>query len=250
MTQPPPPTFVYQPQRVRVGELCHYLKTNLDGSEPEHIAQYMAAENRLEVLKYHPHASPAGFVVAEMDWATFCVHHLESWQISQDGAKQLVANLVYNPAERAVAVSIPSMGRVGEKTAIPFLPFHIYNFDLGSLNIAFRHLSQPQTTFTIGLADPTFAAEGPLFAYRGEVTVAYVGDGVRHAQPCHEYTIDGAGLNHRGGRIWVNQTHGAIQDMEIALPDNPNWDSFKLRLMSIEQMTPTAWADFCHNAIL
>ncbi len=239
-------TFIYQPHKIRVGELCHYLKTNLDGSYPEHIAQFMAAENRLEVFKYHPGGSRAGLVVAEMDWETFSAHRLDSWQQFAEGEKQVVATLNYTAETKAVEVSIPMSGRPPELTPIPFLPFHIYNFDLGSLNIAWRHLARPQTNFVVGIADPTFS-DGPFFAYKGEVTITYEGEVVRDGVACWQYAIDGEGLEQRGGHIWVNQEQEYIQDMEIDLPDNPDWDNFKLRLTGVEQMSQEEWEAFCQS---
>ena len=55
---------------------------------------------------------------------------------------------------------------------------------------------------------------------------------------------DGAGLQNRGGFIWVNKKRNWIEDMEIALPDNPDWTSFKFKLLKTETMTRDAWEKF------
>ena len=236
--------FRYQPKRVVVGTVYHYLKTNIDGTEPEHVSQYVASRERLEAFKFHPKGERAALVIAEMDWTIFSAKRLESWQVYSKGEKKLFATLTYLNAERAAEVSIPSMKKTAEKTAIKHLPFHIYNFDLGSLNFAFRHLVDPRGSFVIGLADPTFQDEGPLFGYRGEVEVDYVVDESRQGVRCRKYRIDGAGLENRGGHIWVNKSKGYIEDMEISLPDNPNWQSFKFRLTGTEQMSRQQWEAF------
>jgi hypothetical protein len=236
--------FRYQPKKIVVGTVYHYLKTNIDGTNPEHVSQYVASRERLEVFKFHPKGERAGLVIAEMDWTMFSAKRLESWQVFSKGEKKLFATLTYLNAEKAVEVSIPSMNKAVEKTAIKYLPFHVYNFDLGSLNFAFRHLVDPRGSFVIGLADPTFQDQGPLFKYRGEVTVAYAGDESRQGVRCRKYRIDGAGLENRGGHIWVNKKKGYIEDMEIGLPDNPNWQSFKLRLTGTQQMSREQWEAF------
>jgi hypothetical protein len=236
--------FRYQPKKVVVGTVYHYLKTNIDGTEPENVSQYVASRERLEVFKFHPKGERAGLVIAEMDWTMFSAKQLESWQVYSKGERKLFATLTYLNAEKAVEVSIPSMRKAGEKTSIKYLPFHVYNFDLGSLNFAFRHLVNPRGSFVVGLADPTFQDEGPLFRYRGEVEVAYAGDESRQGVRCRKYRIDGAGLEHRGGHIWVNKSKGYIEDMEIGLPDNPNWQSFKLRLTGTQQMSREQWEAF------
>ena len=76
------------------------------------------------------------------------------------------------------------------------------------------------------------------------MTVAYVGDELRQGVRCRKYKIDGAGLENRGGHIWVNKNKGYIEDMEIALPDNPDWQSFKFRLTAVQQMSREKWEVF------
>ena len=235
--------FRHQPRKVEVGAVYHYLKTNVDGTKPEHVSVYVAAGDRIESFKFHPRAARAALVIATMDWSSFSAKRLESWQVFRDD-KKLFATLDYLPAERAVNVSIPPLGKPDEKTAIKHLPFHVYNFDLSSLNFAFRHLKDPRATFTVGLADPTFKPDPPLFFYRGEATVRYVGEETRNNVACRKYSIDGDGLSNRGGLIWVNKRGGYFEDVEIALPDNPEWQSFKFKLERVERMTRAQWEAF------
>ncbi len=235
--------FRYDPAKVEVGAVYHYLKTNVDGTKPEHVSIYVAATDRIESFKFHPQGMRAALVIATMDWTTFSAKRLESWQVFRDERK-LFATLDYLPRERAVSVSIPPLGKTNEKTAIGRLPFHVYNFDLASLNFAFRHLRDPRATLTIGIADPSFADSGPVFLYRGEVTVRYVGEETRHNAACRKYRIDGAGLSNRGGFIWVNKRGGHFEDIEIDLADNPEWQSFKFKLERTERMTRVAWEAF------
>ena len=236
--------FRYQPEKIVVGTTYHYLKTNIDGTNPEHVSLYVAAKDRIEAFKFHPGQSPAALVIAEIDWSTFSTKRLESWRVSTDGNKQLFATLKYSGAEKAALVEIPSLGRSAEKVAISHLPFHVYNFDLASLNFAFRHLIDPETGFTIGIADPAFEQQGPIFKYRGEAEVSYVGYEPRLNIPCRKYKIDGAGLENKGGFIWVDKGDGSIVDMEIALPDNPDWQSFKLRLKRVQMLDRKGWESF------
>ncbi|MCI0415530.1 hypothetical protein L0222_22375 [bacterium] len=107
-----------------------------------------------------------------------------------------------------------------------------------------RHLKNPTEAFKVGIADPTFAEEGPGVKYRGEVNVEYVSEEKRNEKDCLKYRIDGAGLENRGGFLWVNKAEGHFEDVEIALPDNPNWSSFKFLLMKIEPMTADQWVKF------
>ncbi|HEX8247171.1 MAG TPA: hypothetical protein VF599_03220 [Pyrinomonadaceae bacterium] len=235
--------FRFNPKKIEVGTVYHYVKTNVDGTKPEYVSQYVAAPDKLEAFKFHPRGSRAALVIATMDWTIFSARRLESWQVFAAGKKNLFATLDYSGAAKAVDVSIPSTGKPSEKTAIEQLPFHVYNFDFGSLNFAFRHLANPKTSFIIGVADPTFK-DNPLFVYRGAASVRYEGKETRGGVKCRKYRIDGAGLENRGGWIWVNEKLGHIEDMEIALADNPEWTSFKFKLLKTEKMTRDQWENF------
>lgn len=236
--------FRYQPNKVVTGVVYHYLKTNIDGSNPEHISIRFAAKDRIESFKFHPQGTRAGLVIAKMDWSIFSVKSLESWQVYKDKEKVLTATLVYLPAIKHVAVTVPFMNRSTENVAIPFLPYHVYNFDFASLNFAFPHLVNPRKSFRIGVSDPTFSDQGPAFRYRGEVDVIFVGDEVRDGLLCRKYRIDGPGLENRGGFIWANKRNGYFQDVEIQLADNPNWRTFKFKLQKVERMNEARWNKF------
>lgn len=235
--------FRYDASRVPVGKVYHYLKTNVDGSHPEHVSIRVASPDRIESFKFHPGEPPAALVIADMDWSVFSVRKIDSWHRMGDGERKLMATLTALDGGKRVQVEIPQLGKAAETIEIGRLPWHVYNFDLASLGFAFRHLIDPKGRFTIGIADPTFA-EGPAFRYRGEAEVAYVGEETRAGVLCRKYRIDGLGLNHRGGFLWVNQAEGHIEDAEIDLPDNPAWQSFKFKLTGVETMDEAAWESF------
>lgn len=236
--------FQYQPEKIKTGIVYHYVKTNTDGSVPENISIYVASKERLEVFKFHEPGTRAGYVVAEMDWKNFQASTLLSYAAMSATEQPLAAKLKFLADTKKMEVEIPAQDRPLEVLDFGFLPVHLYNFDLTSLNFAFRHLKNPAQEFKVGIADPTFAEEGPGVRYKGEVTVKYVGDDKRNDKECRKYRIDGAGLENRGGFLWVNKAEGHFEDAEIALPDNPNWSSFKFLLKKIEPMTAEQWVKF------
>ncbi len=228
-----------------VGTVLHYVKTNIDGTRPEYISQYIAATDVMESFKFHPKSPPAGFVVVEMDWRTFSARSLKSWRVlSRDDSRKLFATLIFDNASRKSEVSIPAIRK--EKDIFDFkrLPLHVYNFDLGTLNFAISHLVSPKKPFVVGIADPTFKAEGPLMEYKGEVTITFAGEENRNNAATRKHKIDGPGLQNRGGFIWVNKKQNWIEDVEIDLPDNPDWTSFKFTLLKTEKMDRKQWEKF------
>lgn len=232
---------------IPVGTVLHYVKTNIDGSHPEYVSQFVASGEVLESFKFHPKSPPAGLVVAEMDWKFFAAKRLKSWRVPGKGARTLFGTLTFDAAARRGEVSLPTVRSASETFDFKRVPIHLYNFDFGSLNFAFPHLLDPKGSFHFGVADPTFKESGPLVEYKGEVMVSYVRDERRNNVAVRKYRIDGAGLQNRGGFIWVNRKSGWIEDMEIELPDNPEWTSFKFKLLRVERMSRAGWEKFVES---
>ena len=231
------------------GTVLHYVKTNIDGTHPEYVSQFVASADTLESFKFHPKSPPAGLVIAEMDWKFFSARRLESWRVPGKGERKLFGTLTFDSAARRAEVSLPSVRSAAESFDFKHVPVHLYNFDFASLNFALPHLADPKGSFTVGVADPTFSETGPLAEYKGEVTVSYLGDEKRNNVAVRKYRIDGAGLQNRGGLIWVNRKHGWVEDAEIALPDNPDWTSFKFKLLRVERMTRAKWDKFVEEQL-
>lgn len=235
--------FHFRPERVAVGTVYHYLKTNTDGSKPESISLYIASPSRIESFKFHEKGTQAGLVTAEMDWAGFFPKKLESFQVFSKDDRRLFATLTYQPYSREVDVLIPALKPEKESARIERLPFHLYNFDLASLNVSFPHLRDPKKPFVIGIADPTFKPDGPMFAYRGDLNIRYLRDETHNGEPCRLYEATGSGIGGRGV-IWVNKKGGYIEDMEFDVANNPDWKTFKLKLLKKEKLTPGGWQSF------
>jgi hypothetical protein len=234
--------FRYRPEAIETGVVYHYLKTNVDGSEPERVALYIPTPERIEAFKYHPKGSRAGLVVATMDWSLASAKRLESYQVFAGGQKKLFATLDFAPSDRTLSLEVPPAGISGVKVEVKSVPWHLYNFDLASLNVAFRHLVDPKKAFTIGIADPVFG-ESLGIAYKGEATVSYVGEEARGGVAARKYAVTGAPFP-EGATIWVDASKGHVVDIESPHADNPEWSSFKLKLEKIEKMDPAAWEAF------
>lgn len=236
--------FKYSSKRAFTGTVLHYIKTNIDGTQPEFVSQYFADGDTMESFKFHKGNFPAALVIAKMDWETFSAAALYSHRINSKTERPLFATIRFDRTKRHAEVSIPTMKPEKETFSIPKFPVHIYNFDLGSLNFALPHLVDSKGTFTIGIADPTFRDNAPMAEYKGEVSIRFVAEELRNGNLSRKYSIDGPGLKMRGGHIWVNKQKNWIEDIEIDLPDNPEWKTFKFKLLKAEQMTRPQWEKF------
>jgi hypothetical protein len=106
----------------------------------------------------------------------------------------------------------------------------------------------PSLYTTILLTHPlranSYQEQAPSFAFKGLVTVDFVSEEERHGAACRKYSINGVGLEHRGGTMWIDRAAGHIVDYEIDLPDEPGYESGKLRLKQIDHMSNEAWHEF------
>lgn len=235
--------FQFEASRVPVGVVYHYIKSNLDGSTPERISLYMSDQTTLEAYRWRePRPQMAFHVKATMDWDRLSASRLESRRMVRFGGEQLNAVAEYTPGTRSMSIEFADKSRY--VVQIDHLPFHFYQFDLASLNVAFRQLIDPTKPFQVGLVNPTFATTGSALEYRGLAMVTYEKDETHNEFPCRRYRIDGPGLKNKGGSIWVERSEGHIIDLEIQLENHPDWTSFKLKFVGKETMDAAAWQAF------
>ena len=192
-----------------------------------------------------------------MGWNRFSVRELRSWKIRADGERTQVATL--DQAEDSDQVTIAGSLRSHKfqhAVNIENYPRHSYDFDFASLNITLPHYLDPLAPFFFGIADfvtagypdphrlNSYIEQAPSFAFKGLVTVDFVSEEERHGSLCHKYSVDGAGLERHGGTMWVDKSARHIVHYEIDLPDEPGYESGKLRLKRIDRMSNEAWREF------
>lgn len=239
--------FKYQPEKNRRGIMYQYTKSNVDGSAPARVYIRMADEYVIDVWKFESHNFDAAHVQARMNWDFFSAKQLDSWVVTSDGASRPQARMNVSFEEAVVTVQIQHMEG---KTEIGHFPFHIYNFDFISLNMSLPHWVNPESELSIGVVQPNFNPEiRSLLNYEGIATLKFIGNEKRNGTPCRKYSLEGQWLNGQAGQLWVSQTEGHIEDMEIPIPDNPDWDDFKFNLVSTQSMDDAQWEQFISTEI-
>lgn len=236
------PGFRYEAGRIPVGRVHHYRKSNLDGSHATEIALYLASETRLESLKWHGEEAEATLVVAEMDWEVASVQRFQNFRVAADGTQSLVAELEVTPDRTEL------VGRLGAqefRCALARFPWHSYDFDLASLNVALRFLLVPEGETELAIVDPVQGPEGPALVAKGSVFLAYEATEERAGLACRRYTLDGPGLEERGGKLWAATGDEVfLVAFEIALPDEPGMSSGRLEWRRNETRSPAEWEAF------
>ena len=239
--------FAYRPELIKDGTVYHAIKSNIDGSYPARIFIYVKDNDNLEVLKFEEHGMDAALVKAHMDWETFSADQLESRVLTPNGERRPQASLFSSFEDRTFTILWQD-----RKDIIPVghYPVHIYNFDFISLNYILRHWRNPEGEVTIGILQPNFDPNPEtMMKYEGSVLIKYAGDEARDGHPCRKYNIGGEGLKNHNGVMWVNTEKRIIQDIEIPIPDNPDWESFKFKFISVEHMDSRQWTAFIDDEI-
>jgi hypothetical protein len=227
--------FEFDAAKLEVGRVFQYEHSNIDGSHATRVSLYWAAEDRLESLKWAPDWDEANLVVAKMDWKTFSVAGFETFRITTSGERRPAASLTIVGHEIMVGNS---------RCPIERLPWHSYDFDLASLNVSLRFLTDPEEPLILGIADFVSQPQ-PGFYFKGNIELFYLEDEEREGIPCRKYSLDGPGLEDRGGFLWAAKTDRPhFVDFELDLPDEPGLTSGKLRFLGTDELTLEEWKSF------
>ena len=234
--------FRYVSGRIPAGRVHRYQKSNLDGSHATEIALYLADETHLESLKWHPDEDVATLVQAEMDWEVCSVRAFRTYTVEADGKRRLRAELVVNPERTAITGHLDT---AEFSCALERFPWHSYDFDFASLNVALRFLTAPEGETELSIVDPTEVDGRPAVVVKGSVFLSYERRERHAGLDCRRYTIDGPGLEERGGTLWAAvEGEVFLAGFEIALPDEPGMASGRLLWRENATLTAPEWERF------
>jgi hypothetical protein len=237
--------FRYDSAKIPLGRVYHYLKTNRDGTHRGHISLYVAAVDRLESLKWSPGDTVATLVVARLDWNRFSVGRFESWLLRRGREPELRVALEADTVAGGVRLSL----MLDRLLPISAWPWHSYDFDFASLNLALAHLRNPERPWRFQRADPNYGNEGPPFIDFGTVEARFTGREVRHGRPTRRYTLTGPGMQNQTGRLWAAEDGAYLVELEMPFPDEPGYTDVRVRLDSMEQLAPAEWKAYTQRQV-
>jgi len=243
--------YAYQPTQGPRNRVVHYLKSNLDGSKRLLLSIHFATPLKLEVLKVEADGQYLALVAAELDARTLTETRMRSYNRLEQGAPRLQMALKAEGPRRLVA----GVAKAQLPVQLSHLPAHLYNFDLSGFNATLPHLKNPRRDFEVGIIDPDFdflktrfKPEGGVqeggFVDRGRASFRYLGEERLDEVPCLKYEVGGPAFQGIQGWLWVNAKDRLIERFEHALPDNPDWQSFRLGRIASRPMDAAGWARF------
>jgi hypothetical protein len=229
-------SYRFAPDRVPVGQVFHYLKSQRDGSHATRVSVYLPSVDRVESLKWDQGGDQATLVVATLDWERFSVSGFEAWGLARGSEPELRATL------RAQADQL-HISFVDQPVRISHWPWHSYDFDFTSLTLTLPHRLDPTRDLDFWRTDFVYG-DPPAFAELGPLTLRYQGKQRRHGKPAWRYSLGGPGLEGKAGSWWVDRNSGLTLEYELPVGDEPGYADVRFRLESSAAMTPAQWRAF------
>jgi hypothetical protein len=231
----------FQASQVPVGRVFHFIKSNRDGTHAVQISVFVAAQDRLEALKWERGGEEATLVVAHMDWSRFSVRHFDASHLTRGAAPELRATL-------AVSGDQLSMSLMDAPITLHHWPWHSFDFDFTSLNMTLPHLRDPHGGLTFWRTDFVYS-DPPAVAELGEVRLEFEAGEVRDGKRVRRYSIGGAGLGNTRGTWWADRRTGLLVEFEIPVGDEPGYTDVRMKATGSEKMSASGWEDFKRRSV-
>lgn len=218
--------------------LYHYVRSNNDGSLPEHIYVYQPNPTRLEVGKMVTPCTNAAFVTAELDRERGQPSALVGGRLARDSSQDAFAWLSYDPATRAVHARVPTLN-VDETRHVAGEPWLLYDFDLADLNGLFAGRAPPRADFRFAalLIWPD-GSEAGVLRDMGFANARFVSAEQHNGREALRFDVTG-GLT---GQLWLDARQGFVIEAAFDQPNHMEYETFRLVLQNVHEDGEAQWA--------
>ncbi len=222
--------------------IYHYVRSNLDGSEPEHIVQYRPSRTQIAVYKWVEKCTMAAYVTAEMDEGLRDARQFVAGKVAKDGSQARFGALTLDPVtpSLAVAVDLANGEKIREAHPLKSRPYLLYDFDFADLN-AFLQEHRPRADFAYELPVIWPVEGSSVFRDYGRLQAKFVGEAKHLGRPAVRFDLSVDGPTPSTGALWVDAAQGFIVEAELGLPNHLENRDFRLKLDKIEPGGQAAW---------
>ena len=231
--------------RDKVGRIYHYVRTNVDGSNPEDVYVFRKKLDHIQVYKARQKCLNAAFVTADLDIKNGYATKIVGGRLTKQGLQEKFAFLDYDAPKKTINARIELEGRepLRASVAVDKEPWHLYDFDFASLTVMTPHLQSPKDGFSFGLplviADP----DRPDFLhYLGEAEAVFRQEEERAGRKALKFSLGGSAFGSFGGNLWLDAAEGHILDVETGFPNHLEYADFKLELRGVDDGGDPAFA--------
>ena len=221
--------------------ILHYVRSNRDGSEPEHVVQYRPSRTQIAVYKWVEKCKMAAYVTAEMDEGMRDARLFTAGKVAKDGSQATFGTLTLDSAASAldVAVDLPNE-QIRERHALRSRPFLLYDFDFSDLNV-FLQEARPRADFAYELP-VIWPAEGTsVFRDYGSLRARYAREEKHLGRKTIRFDLTVDGSTPSTGTLWADAKQGYIVEAELGLPNHLEYQDFRLKLDKVDKGSIAAW---------
>lgn len=221
--------------------ILHYVRSNRDGSEPEHVVQFRPTRSGIAVYKWVSKCTTAAYVTAEMDDAVGEGRSYVAGKVAPDGSQAEFGTLTLDDAtgELKVDITPPGGTRIQQSHKLQRRPYLLYDFDFADLNAFLQeHPEEVHFSFSLPVVWP---GDAGLFRDLGTLHANYDSDGVRDGRKVRVFFLGVEGPKSATGMLWVDAAHSYIVEAELSLPNHAEYRDFRLKLEKVEHGGQAAW---------
>jgi hypothetical protein len=223
------------------GLIRHYVRSNRDGSEPEHIVHFRPEPTQVAVYKYMSKCTTAAFVTANMDPARWEAVRLDAGKVARDGSQARFGVLTLDPATRLLSASVTlPEGVMRDSATLPSdMPWFLFDYDLGDLN-AYLQEKRPAGDFMFSFA-LVWPEQKDFLTHMATIHVAHRGIEMHGGNQRRRFDLHFIAGKEGSGTLWTDPASGAIVEAEASLPNHPGMKDFRLKLRKTEKGGAPAW---------
>ena len=221
--------------------ILHYVRSNRDGTEPEHIVQYRPSRTAIAVYKWVSKCTTAAYVTAEMDEEVREGRTFIAGKVARDGSQARFGTLTLDTSGPALVADVTPAGgsRLRERHPLRSRPYLLYDFDFADLN-SFLQEHRPRESFAYELP-VIWPGEGTIFRDYGRMSAAFAGEEDHLGRRTRRFNLRVKGSTPATGKLWIDASRGFIVEAELGLPNHQEYRDFRLRLERIEAGGEKAW---------
>lgn len=222
-------------------EIRHYLRSNRDGSSPEHIVHFRPATTDVAVYKWVRTCADAAYVTAQMDPVEWEARSMIAGRVAKDGTQQRIGTLTLIPTTRTLrlVIDLPE-GRLRDTARVPEgLPWFLFDYDLGDLN-AWLQERRPDADFRFAWA-LVWPENRDALDYLATVQATHHGLEHHDGRPARRFELSFVDGRTGSGTLWLDPASGAIIEAQVDQPNYPGMTDYRLRLERVETGGRRAW---------
>ena len=228
-------------QPAAVGDaILHYLRSNRDGSEPEHVVQFRSARDYVAVYKWVEKCTTAAYVTALMEPDNRQARSFLAGKVARNGSQDAFGFLKVEKADLVLDMKPPGGDRVQERYRLRGQPFLLYDFDFADLN-SFLQEQRPAKAFSFALPVIWPGSGQSLFKDLGTLRARFAAKEQHLGHQALRFDLKVEGPKPSTGKLWVDAQRYHIVEAELDLPNHQEYRDFRLRLERVQSGGQSAW---------